>query len=68
MKKTRNLGPLQPLTPLDPGVRTHDGKSKISHVNRFGMQSDKNDGYYICEWNPKTGKHEKIWIEEKQEN
>lgn len=38
-------------------------KSNLSYIDRFGMQSDKNKGYFIYEWDEKEQKHIKKWIE-----
>lgn len=50
------------------GVVKSDGfysKSKLSYVDRFGMQSDKNNGCFIYEWDEKEKKHVKNGLRNK---
>ena len=34
-------------------------------TDRYGLQSELNDEFYIYEWNPKIGRHERIKVSKK---
>lgn len=60
---------MQPLTPLNLPVKKSEGffyKSKLTRINRLGMQSDLNTRYYVYEWDEKQQKNAKKWIEENE--
>ena len=38
-------------------------KQKLHYTDRFGMQSEKNSGFYIYELDKKTNRHVRIWVE-----
>ena len=38
-------------------------KQKLHYTDRFGMQSEKNSGFYIYELDKKTNRHIRIWVE-----
>ena len=37
-------------------------KQKLRYTDRFGLQSENNDGFYIYEWDPDKDKHIRTFV------
>ena len=47
-------------------VNAFSTKQKLHYTDRFGMQSEKNSGFYIYELDKKTNRHVRIWVDNRK--
>lgn len=38
-------------------------KQKLRYTDRFGLQSEQNDGFFIYEWDEAKHKHIRVWVD-----
>lgn len=56
------------LSYFNPGKRENAfyTKQKLRYTDRFGLQSEQNEGFYIYELDKSTNKHVRVWVEKKK--